>query len=69
MRETYGMTLARLGEKYTNLVVLDADLSKSTNTAKFAKVYPERFFNMDPVLQVTAPLQPMRVKSETRGLN
>ena len=46
MRETYGMTLARLGEKYTNLVVLDADLSKSTNTAKFAKVYPERFFNM-----------------------
>ena len=45
-REAYGKTLAKLGEKYPQLVVMDADLSKSTKTAEFGKVYPERFFNM-----------------------
>lgn len=45
-REVYGATLAKLGEKYPNLVVMDADLSKSTYTAMFAEKYPERFFNM-----------------------
>jgi len=45
-RNAYGEALVSLGEKYKNLVVLDADLSKSTKTNMFAKVYPERFFEM-----------------------
>ncbi len=45
-RNAYGEALIRLGKKYKNLVVLDADLSKSTKTAMFAKEYPERFFEM-----------------------
>ena len=44
-REAYGQALARLGTKYPELVVLDADLSGSTKTADFAAVCPERFFN------------------------
>lgn len=44
-REAYGKALARLGEKY-DIVVLDADLSGSTKTASFKKVFPERFFNI-----------------------
>lgn len=44
-REAYGNALAEFGEKYPELVVLDADLSKSTKTAVFKKKYPERFFN------------------------
>lgn len=46
MRNTYGDTLAKLGATHKNLVVLDADLAKSTQTARFGKVYPERFFDM-----------------------
>lgn len=45
-REAYGKTLVELGGQYENLVVMDADLSGSTKTAEFKKVYPERFFNM-----------------------
>lgn len=45
-RNAYGEALVELGEKYKNLVVLDADLSKSTKTVMFAKKYPERFFEM-----------------------
>ena len=45
-REAYGKTLVKLGEENKNIVVLDADLSKSTKTADFAKAYPERFINM-----------------------
>jgi len=45
-RNTYGGTLVELGKKYPNLVVLDADLSKSTKTILFAKQYPDRFFEM-----------------------
>ena len=45
-RNAYGETLIKLGKKYKNLVVLDADLSKSTKTIMFAKEYPERFFEM-----------------------
>jgi len=46
MRKAYGTTLAELGAKHKNLVVLDADLSCSTNTEIFAQKFPERFFNM-----------------------
>ncbi len=45
-RQAYGQVLVELGAKYDNLVVMDADLSKSTMTAEFGKTYPERFFNM-----------------------
>lgn len=45
-REAYGKTLAKLAVEKDNVVVLDADLSKSTKTADFKKVAPERFFNM-----------------------
>jgi transketolase len=45
-RDAYGETLLELGGKHPNIVVLDADLSKSTKTILFAKKYPERFFEM-----------------------
>lgn len=45
-REAYGKTLVKLGKKKENLVVMDADLSKSTKTALFAEAFPDRFFNM-----------------------
>lgn len=45
-RQAYGKALVELGEKYPQLVVMDADLSKSTMTAEFGKTYPGRFFNM-----------------------
>ena len=45
-RDAYGKILIKLGEKYENLVVMDADLSGSTKSAAFGKEYPERFFNM-----------------------
>ena len=45
-REAYGQALKELGGKIKDLVVLDADLSKSTKTADFKKAYPERFFNV-----------------------
>ncbi len=35
-----------LGKKRNDVVVLDADLSGSTKTSKFAKVFPDRFFNI-----------------------
>lgn len=44
-RDYYGSTLVKLGGENQNIIVLDADLSGSTKTAKFAKEFPERFFN------------------------
>ena len=45
-RDAYGEALAELGETHPEIVALDADLSKSTKTEKFAKKFPERFFEM-----------------------
>ena len=45
-RKSFGETLAGLGENDDNIVVLDADLSKSTMSKLFAEKYPERFFEM-----------------------
>ena len=45
-REAYGKALAELANVNENIVVLDADLSKSTKTADFKAVCEERFFNM-----------------------
>ena len=45
-RDAYGDALVSLGKKRNDVVVLDADLSGSTKTAKFAKVFPDRFYNI-----------------------
>ncbi len=45
-RQAYGKALVEIGKENANLVVMDADLSKSTMTAEFKKEFPERFFNM-----------------------
>jgi len=45
-RQAFGETLAKLGEKYPEIVVLDADLAKSTKSELFAKKFPDRFFEM-----------------------
>ncbi|MBS3908763.1 MAG: transketolase family protein [Actinobacteria bacterium] len=44
-REAYGETLIELGRVHPNIVVLDADLAKSTTTIKFKKEFPDRFFD------------------------
>ncbi len=44
-RDAYGQALVEMGKIHQDIVVLDADLSKSTKTADFAKAFPERFFN------------------------
>jgi transketolase len=45
LRETYGKTLVELGRENRDIVVLDADLSRSTMTRLFAREFPERFFD------------------------
>ena len=44
-RDAYGEALVELGKENPNIVVLDADLSKSTKTGVFAKAFPDRHFN------------------------
>lgn len=44
-RESYGAALVEYGNR-EDIIVLDADLSKSTKTEMFKKEYPERFINM-----------------------
>lgn len=46
LRDAYGDTLVELGNEGANIVVFDADLAGSTRTSKFAKAFPDRFFNM-----------------------
>src|SRR5918995_6347857 len=43
-REAFGKALAELGRENKDVVVCDADLSKSTMTTYFAKEFPDRFF-------------------------
>ena len=45
-REAYGDSLKVLGDNNPAVVVLDADLSKSTKTVVFAKAHPDRFINV-----------------------
>ncbi|GEQ19892.1 transketolase [Clostridium butyricum] len=44
-RESYGEALIQIGHENENIVVLDADLSKSTKTNGFKTEFPDRFFN------------------------
>jgi transketolase len=43
-REAFGRAVAELGRENKDIVVCDADLSKSTMTTYFAKEFPDRFF-------------------------
>src|SRR5918993_5822484 len=43
-REAFGRALVELGRENKDVVVCDADLSKSTMTTYFAKEFPDRFF-------------------------
>jgi len=45
-RVMYGKTLVELGEKDPRIIVLEADIAKSTNTYRFHDRFPDRFFNM-----------------------
>lgn len=45
-RESYGMALVELGNDNKDIVVLDADLSKSTKTNDFKSKFSDRFFNV-----------------------
>src|SRR3954469_16042665 len=44
-RAAYGEALSDLGEAHDEIVVLDADLAGSTQSLKFGKRFPDRFFN------------------------
>jgi transketolase len=45
-RDAYGEALRDLGKDNADIVVLDADLSKSTKSATFGDAFPDRFFNV-----------------------
>ena len=45
-RHAYGDALAELGEHHDDVVALDADLAVSTQSIKFGKRFPDRFFNV-----------------------
>jgi transketolase len=45
-RDAYGEALRDLGGQHEDIVVLDADLAKSTKSFAFGEKYPERFFNV-----------------------
>ena len=45
-RDAFGDVLTKLGAERNDVVVLDADLAKSTRSGKFLAKYPERFFDM-----------------------
>src|SRR5712664_671873 len=45
-REAFGLALAKIGETYADVVVLDGDVHNSTRTEVFAKKFPDRFFNV-----------------------
>ncbi len=46
VREEFGNTLVKMGATLDDLIVLNADLSRSTRTSKFAQRFPQRFFNV-----------------------
>jgi len=46
LRKAWSDALLELGRKRKNVVVLDADLATSTQTARFREVFPDRFFDM-----------------------
>lgn len=45
-RDAYGEALRELGQEHPEIVVLDADLAKSTKSAYFGEEFPDRFLNV-----------------------
>jgi transketolase len=45
VREAFGQALARAGEQFADIVVVDGDVHNSTRTDFFARQFPKRFFN------------------------
>ena len=45
-RTVYGQTLVELGKENQRIVVLEADLGKSTQSYAFSQEFPERYFEM-----------------------
>ena len=45
-RDAYGETLRDLGKEHAEIVVLDADLAKSTKSFAFGEAFPDRFWNV-----------------------
>lgn len=45
-RDAFGEEMVSLGSEFKDIVVLEADISKSTRTSYFAQKYPERFINV-----------------------
>jgi len=45
-REAFGEHLPVMGERYNNIVALDADLGKATKIASFRESHPDRFFQI-----------------------
>ncbi|MFC1562913.1 transketolase family protein [candidate division KSB1 bacterium] len=45
-RASFGEAVVELAENNSNIVVVDADLSKSTMTGEFAEKFPERYYNV-----------------------
>ncbi len=45
-RDAYGKTLVEIGKDNPRVIVMDADLSKSTRTEYFGKAYPDRFIDI-----------------------
>tara|TARA_R100000789_G_scaffold49598_2_gene49766 strand:+ start:1070 stop:1996 length:927 start_codon:yes stop_codon:yes gene_type:complete len=45
-REAFGNHLPVMGDKYNNIVALDADLGKATKIASFKEKHPDRFFQI-----------------------
>jgi transketolase len=45
-RDAFGEMLRDLGGEHEDIVVLDADLAKSTKSATFGEAFPDRFFNV-----------------------
>ncbi len=46
MRDGYGRALLKLAEEKKNLIVMDADVAKSTRTVWIREQYPEKFIDM-----------------------
>jgi transketolase len=46
IEKPFGKTLVRLGDRYANLVVVDADLQRATETSFFQAKFPDRYFNV-----------------------
>lgn len=45
-RDAYGKALVEIGQTHPDVIVMDADLSKSTKTEFFGKAYPDRFIDI-----------------------